>query len=475
MAPSPTKGKKWMIALLAALFVVLAVGAVLMILGGRGLSARYDDAEAMLRDYDSSQTPALSAQEDGSVHLRLTREDLYWYARRYGLLDDLRRQLAEAGVTAAGFRLSDGRLTVYARYRTWGFLPLSYQASASLTWEDGLVLRTEKLSFGNHMTIPRSRWPEIFSRPFRIPADRISPLVRDACLDGDALILSHEGLAVSLAGSLRADPELLHAMGLFGLRAGEDDLIESFVFSHPGEELSPEAVRALLSAETREDAFAELLSLAGEWSAGDLWPGADLLTMDMLIWPLQRAAGERRETLDAALAAEQARYEKLLLAVRESYKSGGLAIAETGFVSVSSGQPFDPAALTTLSASSTDCRIVFLYGSLGGGEFCSRDMPRGSDVARAGKKVMVGLLDPDAAYDLGVTLTSEGGTPLLIYRRADDAFVLREIGEAQYVSLLVERSNPVLDMDLLPAPGELIERPAGEGWSGAVILTEPKG
>ena len=76
MAPSPTKGKKWMIALLAALFVVLAVGAVLMILGGRGLSARYDDAEAMLRDYDSSQTPALSAQEDGSVHLRLTREDL---------------------------------------------------------------------------------------------------------------------------------------------------------------------------------------------------------------------------------------------------------------------------------------------------------------------------------------------------------------------------------------------------------------
>ena len=108
-----------------------------------------------------------------------------------------------------------------------------------------------------------------------------------------------------------------------------------------------------------------------------------------------------------------------------------------------------------------------------GGEYCTRDMPAAGEVTRADKSAMDGLLDPATRYDLGVTLSSEGGVPLLICRRADDTFVLRELDEAQFVSLLVERSNPVLDMAALPAPGEQIERPAGEGWSGAVILTAP--
>ena len=164
MVRSPWKGKKWILVLGIALGVLLAAGAMLLILGGRGLSARYDDAAALLAEYDSSQSPALTQQPDGSVLVRLTREDLYWYARKYGLLSAVRQDLADAGVTEAGFRLSDGKLTVFVHYRAWGFLPLAYQASAALSWDNGLVLRTEKLSFGNHLTIPRSRWPEIFSR-----------------------------------------------------------------------------------------------------------------------------------------------------------------------------------------------------------------------------------------------------------------------------------------------------------------------
>ena len=474
MARSPWKGKKWILVLGIALGVLLAAGALLLILGGRGLSARYDDAAALLAEYDSSQSPALTQQPDGSVLVRLTREDLYWYARKYGLLSAVRQDLADAGVTEAGFRLSDGKLTVFVHYRAWGFLPLAYQASAALSWDNGLVLRTEKLSFGNHLTIPRSRWPEIFSRPYTIGAEKISPLVKDAYLEGDALLLVHEGLARSLTGTLRADAGLLHAMALFGVGAAEDDFLESFIRSQPDGELFPETIRALLSADDRPDALAHLLALAVPDTVPTLWGGTDALTEDMLCTPLLREAQALRQTLEASLAAEQTKYEKLLLAVRETYKSGGLSIAETGFVSVSTGQVFDPAALTTLSASATDCRIVFLWGSRGGGEFCSRDMPVVSQVPRAGKKAMRGLLDESTAYDLGVTLSSEGGVPLLLYRRADDAFVMREIGEAQYVALLVERSNPVLDMATLPAPGKGIERPAGEGWSGAVILTEAK-
>ena len=387
MTASPSRGKKWIIALLIALGLALTAAAALLVLGSKGLSARYDDAGALLSDYDRAQTPAVTALEDGGAEVRLTREDLYWYARKYGLLGELRRELAEAGITAAGFRISDGKLTIFARYRTWGFLPLSYQAAASLSWEDGLVVRTEKLSFGNHMTIPRGRWPEVFARPFTIPASKISPLVRNARLEGDALVLEHEGLARSLRGTLRPDGELLHAMALFGVPSGEGELMEEFLRSRAGGELAPEEIRALLSAEDREDALAGLLSLSEEESVSALWEGVDALTTDMLCTGLLNEARARREALETALAAEQTRYEKLLSAVRESYKSGGLAIAESGFVSLATGQPFDPGALTTLSATATDCRILFLYGSKGG-EFCSRDMPLASEVARAGAHVM---------------------------------------------------------------------------------------
>ena len=119
MPHSPSKGKKWIIAVLIVVCAIVLAGAALLILGGRGLSARYDDAAALLSEYDGSQTPARSVRDDGSVALRLTREDLYWYARRYGLLDDIRADLSRLGIDSAGFRLSDGKLTVYALYKTW--------------------------------------------------------------------------------------------------------------------------------------------------------------------------------------------------------------------------------------------------------------------------------------------------------------------------------------------------------------------
>ena len=469
MTSSRSGGKKWIVAVLLVLAAVLAVGAALLIVGGRGLSARYDDISALLISYDIAKAPALTVEGDGVVRIRLTREDIYWYARRYGLLADIRRELKDSGVDSAGFRIADGKLTVFARYRTWGFLPLSYQSSAALGWDGGIALQTEKLSFGNHLTIPRSRWPERFARPYVIGAERISPLVRDAYLDGDALVLVHEGLADSLTGSLRPDAELLHSLDLFALADGADANVAAFVRAKSGREISPAELREFLAASPGEEAMISLLVLSEPETAQALWADADMLTKDMLCAPLLREVQARREELDRQVAAEKAKYEKLLMAVRESYKSGGLAIAETGFVNRTTGQPYDLSALSLLSVSPTDCRIVFLWGSRGG-EFCSRDMPPVSEIARAEKNAMKDRLNPDTAYDLGVALSTGSGVPLLLYRRADDSFVLREIGQTQFVALLVEPSIPVLDTALLPEAGEEIRLPVSEGWSGAVIL-----
>jgi hypothetical protein len=189
------------------------------------------------------------------------------------------------------------------------------------------------------------------------------------------------------------------------------------------------------------------------------------------IWgrSLSEAAAARRSALDAYLAGEQNKYEKLLSAVREMYKCGSLAIAENGFVSA--GKMLDPGELTSLPVTATDCRVVFLWSDDPAG-VCREGMPCVDDVPRAGRHVMEELLVPGTVYDLGVVLTSEGDVPLLLHRSADGRFILRQISEGLYVSMLVEHSNPVLCMDELAAPALVLERPAGEGWTGAAIELE---
>ena len=150
------------------------------------------------------------------------------------------------------------------------------------------------------------------------------------------------------------------------------------------------------------------------------------------------------------------------------HPGGSLSIAENGFVSA--GQMLDPGGLTSLSVTATDCRVVFLYAQSHPENICTGDMPCVDDVPRVGKKVMDEQLIPGTVYDLGVVLTAEGGQPVLLHARQDGSFALREISEALYVSILVERSNPVIDLDALPRPARELSRPSGEGWNGAVIL-----
>ena len=94
---------------------VLLLGALtlLFLLGNGGLSARYDNAGAILAAYPVSSRPAVTILPDGSGEMRLGKEDLYWLGRETGISDQIRDRLREdPSVTEAGFRISDGQLLV---------------------------------------------------------------------------------------------------------------------------------------------------------------------------------------------------------------------------------------------------------------------------------------------------------------------------------------------------------------------------
>ena len=469
MERTPGLRKKWILWLGAAVLVLALAVTVLLLLGGAGLSARYDAPEKVTAGYDPSAGAALTMEGDGTLTVRLNREDIYWYAGRYGVLSAIQDRLAACGASAMGFRLNDARLTVYARCRTLGLLPLSYKAVCDAAWDgEALVLTTEQVWLGQRISLPAGRWPSLFAEPLRLSLESVSSTVFDAYLQGDALVLRLEGLRSQTFGQLSADRALLEAMELFSRPPVNEDIV-SWLCGLPTDKLPMDQARELcLSGEDAAGAVTELLACSTSDSVPTVWEAMDDFVRRVWGRSLSEQAARRREELDTYLSGEQSKYEKLLAAVREMYKSGTLAIGESGFVNA--GKVLDPGALTSLSATATDCRVVFLWAETHPERICTSDMPCVDAVARTGKKVMEGLLAEGAVYDLGVVLTSEGGRPLLLHARADGCFVMREISDALYVSILVERSNPVVSADELPAPARELARPSGEVWSGAVIL-----
>ena len=469
MTERASKRKKWILWLGLILALVLLGVTVLLLLGRSGLSARYDAADQVTAGYDPSAGAALTLADDGTLTVRLTREDIYWYAGRYGVLDLVEERLAAAGADAMGFRLSDSRLTVYARCRTLGLLPLAYKATCSVRWDgSALVLTPERVWLGQRISLPEQRWPTLFSQALRLPMESVSPTVFDAYLDGDALVLRLEGLRNRSFGQLVTDRSLMEAMALFS-RPETDEAVVDWLSALPTDKLPMDQARELcLAAEDVSGAITEMLACSTTDSVPSVWEAMDDFVRRIWGRNLSVAAAARRSELDAYLAGKQNKYEKLLSAVREMYKCGSLSIAENGFVSA--GQMLDPGDLTSLSVTATDCRVVFLYAQAHPENICTSDMPCVDDVPRVGKKVMDEQLIPGTVYDLGVVLTAEGGQPVLLHARQDGSFALREISEALYVSILVERSNPVIDLDALPRPARELSRPSGEGWNGAVIL-----
>ena len=473
MDTSRTNRKKWIIrtAALAAAAVLLVL-ALLLLAGRQGLSARFDDPREILADYDQASFPALNLDPDGTASVRLTRDDLYSYALRAGLLDPLRETLAERGCSDAGVRISDGAFSVYARCRSLRFLNLIYKARVNLTWEAGqLIFTPEKVWLGSALILPQNRWPELFSQELRLDPGDVGRSVLSAEVRGEALEVRLAGLNEAFTGRLEADRGMLCAAAICGVPVTDNEGAAALLSSSPEGLIPMEAAEGLLrQTDNVPETLYALLSGCTVGSLETLWPQLEENYRAALLAVVRNDAAQRRSALEAVLATEQSRYEKLLSAVREAYKGGALAIGETGFVSASTGEPVTAGALTALSATDTDSRIVFLYTLRGSREICLSDMPPLTEVPRAGKKVDESRLNLAAAYDLGVVLTSEGNVPLLLHRHRDGAFILRVLSDADYVSVLVERSIPVLCVDDLPPSATRYRRGAGEGWNDALIL-----
>ncbi len=454
---------------------VLLLGALtlLFLLGNGGLSARYDDSEAILAAGQGKVRPAVTILPDGSGEMRLGKEDLYWLGRESGISDQIRARLdADSDVTAAGFRISEGRLLVSLGRRVLGRLPLSYQGEMDLRLEDGaLVLRTEKVRLGRRLSPGRRFWPGLFREELRID---LTPMglgeeILGARLEGNALVLDLRGLNAPASGELFPDTELAAVMDYFGDPPGMRPEAAALT-AGCGETLSVEELQRFARASgDAPEAMAQALALCRDRSARVLWEDAGTFAREWVWTPLLRRAREIRAEEDAFLAGEQIRYQKLLFAVREMYRSGSLGIGAAGFFNTATSEPVRPDTLSKLSISPTDSRIVFLMSENDSPELSRGDMPPISGVSATSWKSLKELTLFDVV-DLGVVLTTEGDIPVLLHRRADGTMVIRQLTQEQFVAVLVAQGIPRVDMDHLPGTGQELELPPGEGQVRTVLL-----
>lgn len=473
MEQKPWRKKIWIWLAAALILTPLALLAGVYLLGTTGVSTRYDDTQALLASYDPGDFKGGTLLEDGTASVRLTRKDLYWFARRYGLLDQMEKKIAASGISRWGVRLAQGQLISYLRTHVLGFLPVTFRAEMTLSLEDGdVVLRTEAVHLGRYLPIPKALWPQSLRAPLRFSLGVYARGIRDVHVESGALILTLDGLRTPPPGDLEPDAgQLTAAMAL--LPASERQTVPALEFLAEREGGAFPAVDAwnyAMDAADPAEALSQVLSLCTESSVGQVLERMDPFPRDVLAGGLSERSGQLRSDMSEKLRTTQNSYERVLSSLREMYKGGALQITQSGFVSAATGETVGPSSLAGLSASATDSRVVFLYSASGGDEVCTEDMPPVSQIPLAPRTYPDPRPDPDTVYDLGAVLTSEGGIPLLLHRQQDGTFVLREIAETLYVSLLVEQAIPVLDTDQLPPPAREILRPAGEGWSGAALL-----
>ena len=475
----PKKKRRLWWLLLPAAVLVLAALAVVFFLGNSGLSARYDNGDAIRAAYDESYFPAVELLPDGTGELRLGKEDLYWLGEKLGISQEIREKLSEdKDVTDAGFRLADGTLTVYLGRREWKILPLSYRGEMSVRLEDGaLILHPEGVRLGARMNPPERRWPMLFQQDLRLDlsAGGLAEEVTGIRLEGNTLVLSLRGITYPAEGLLLPDEDLAAAMELFGEASVFPPECRALVAGC--EEALPAAVAQQFAADSgrAEETLSQVLALCEPDSVAALWKGRGTLVRNWEWKALIRDIEAVRSRAESFLSAEQSRYERLLFAVREMYRSGALGIDTMGFFNTVSREPVRADMLTNLPISPTDSRIVFLMAPEGSGELFLEDLPQVGTVKINDwfSLTKANILWSDV-MDLGIVLTTESGVPVLLYRRGDGAMAIRELTEERFVDILVTQGIPRMDMNTLPAPGRVIERIPGEGWSRTVLLPLPK-
>ena len=486
----PRKKRRWIWWLIVpAAVLILGTLALILLLGNSGLSARYDNGAAIRAAYDPKSVPAVTILPDGSGELRLDKEDLYWLGDTLGLSNQIRDRLgADPELTAAGFRISEGKAVIYLGRKIWKLPTLSYRGEAELLLDNGaLVLHTERVRLGARLYPKEKYWPELFRQDIRLelsPAE-LENEVTDARLEGSELVLSLRGLTAPSSGTLIPDRDAAVAMDFFGeypalapecmeLVFGSGDALAAADVQRFASESGRADVQRFASESGRaEEMLAQALALCEPSSISALWEDAGNLSRTMIWSSLIDEIAERREGLEQFLAGEQSRYERLLFSLREMYRSGSLGIDAGGFFNTATMEAVRADTLTHLSASPTDSRIVFLLSDTDSPELSLGDMPPIKGVQTSSWKSLKDI-SRDDTVDLGVVLTTEGDVPVLLHRRADGTMVIRELTEEQYVAILVAQGIPRVNMDDLPRPEREIERPPGEGWSRTVIAPLPK-
>ncbi len=454
----------WLTAL-AALLLTAAAAMLIYLAGSRGVSADADNPRAILRSYDVSHYNGASLREDGTLEMDLEKADLYWFAREYGLTGPIRDWLGSDGeLLSAGFRLSGSTVNISVRRRARGFLPLSYRAEAQVgLWGQILVLDFQRVSLGARIWLPVSQWPSLFRRQLSIDlsgTDLASELLGAELSEGE-LRLRLAGLTGLRGGTLSRDSRSAAALRLFGLDQDKDaGLWEEDTVS------ARELCRGALDSGDPRAYLAEAMSRCREEDLPVLWEHASSVARRWLWNPLKQEAELRRQEREKRLAERQKPYENLLLAARELCRSGSLGLGETGFYNPVTGETVHPGTLSKLGVTAIDSRIVFLTTQEH--EAAPEEMPDILDMPRKDWRTMEKDLDLKADVDLGVLLTTEGDVPILLYRRTDGTLVLREVTEELYVSAMVSRTVPQVDLDTLPPMTELAG-PSGEGFTGAVI------
>ena len=261
---------------------------------------------------------------------------------------------------------------------------------------------------------------------------------------------------------------LLTAMSFLGTpreAAGMYDLLRGRVGGViPAEELGA----AVLSSSDPADTLSDWMAWCVPSSLSSLWEGRSALIRQQIWEPELQLSDMKQQMLVKYLADEQGKYERLLFALRETYRSGALKLSDDGLYN-SAGEKVDPSTLSKLNVTPTDSRIVFLLSPSGSQEISCQDMPTLEEVPKVDWRT-ASLDDAALVPDLGVVLTTGGNIPILLHRRADGTLVFREITQDLYISVLVEQGIPRIDMDTLPAPMTEYARSAGEGWTGAVLL-----
>ena len=468
---------------IGALLAAVAAAVILRYVAVEAPSKRYDEVPEILAEYDSEAFQGVTIADDGSLRVRLEKEDIYWYASEYGLLDRFEQRLAALSETSGwevlryGFHMEEDQLVLqlYAKRR----LPAYFRVVCDVECQGTVMnLRPTEVAISGYLELEPEHWPSILPRDgYRLDfaAMDIASCLRSVRMEDAALVLESDGLTQALPGQLRLDMSLLRALEAYGCDKVDTRGILRWAIELGTDKVPmAEAHEKILTSGNAAMAMADLLSCCTSASRMEMFGGWDRFMLEFAGLSVETAANERREALRRYIAAEQWKYEKLLTSIREMYKSGALSLGERGFAVTQSGAAFDHTALTaSLSITATDSRPVLLYTDKGGAT-CIRttDMPVLGTVPRVNER-SVKTLDTERIYDIGMLLTTESDVMALVHYRNDGAFVLREVTEAVYTQVLLSKTTPTLCIDGLYVPADRTPASAVSPTSNYEVILLP--